>query len=198
MENLIFMLDTKDKMLFFEIQLRSENPETIRRRKALYRDKQWWLVWISADGAELVSEQFSDTCIKTRQVHKDMAFSNRGNWFIFNEDIAKRSIEEGCLYILVRYWSARLDQRHIEYEWEESVTSLAELTYQEGDLFYQDFYCHLHEAQNKLRHTGQRDALVALEKQKFSNWDQCIMHIKAHVWPSMDVTGEDGIDLHQL
>ncbi|WP_257266135.1 DUF6035 family protein [Endozoicomonas sp. ONNA2] len=182
--------------IVFEIQLRSETPEIIMRRKQLYADKGWRLLWISADNASLVSEAFSETCLETRQVQKDIAFSNRGNWFIFNKALAERSLAEGRLILLARHWTASVTGNRIEYGWQESLVAIDDLTFSGAEFFYKDFDQQLTEAQAELRETGRQSALELIKKERFSSWDHCLTRTKS-LWPSMDFLGEDGEWLNQ-
>lgn len=77
----------KETEVVFEIQLRAESPKIISARQELYRDSGRKLIWLSMENSEIVSEDFSKNCIDVKQVQKDIAFTNRGNWFIFNKNM---------------------------------------------------------------------------------------------------------------
>ncbi len=175
----------KGKDVVFEIQLRSEKLETIKKRKFLYKNKGWPLIWISAEGSDIVSEQFSDDCLNIRQVHKDIAFLDRGNWLVFNKELSSLSIEENEITFLAKTWTPKISDNRIEYFWEDENIGFSSLTFENGDTFYRDFYASDNILKTKLRDTGASRAVAALEVTKTNTFDEFLKEIKK-VWPTFD------------
>jgi len=179
----------------FEIQLRSEKPETIARRQGFYQAKGWKLIWVSAENSDIVSERFSDECIEVKQVQKDIAFSNRGNWFIFNKELSQKSIEDQNLTLSVWIWKPRIKDRVIDYGWHEKLVSFGAITFSEGQSFVVDFHAEDQKLKSTLRKKGKKDALRLLDTEKPNSWDRYIRRAK-EVWPTLEAAGEDANYLH--
>ncbi|GAA5445160.1 hypothetical protein Misp06_03357 [Microbulbifer sp. NBRC 101763] len=174
----------------FEIQLRSEKPETIYRRQKFYQEKGWKLIWVSAENSEIVSKNFSEDCIKVKQVQKDIAFSNRGNWFIFNKKLSSKSIEDNQLTLRVKIWKPEINNNIIDYSWHEEIITFSQVIFSEGQSFISDFHEEDRKLKSILREEGLKSALLILDKEKPRDWGQYIQRAK-DVWPSLEVSGED-------
>jgi hypothetical protein len=111
----------KGREVVFEIQLRSESPETIMRRKNLYKDLGKQLVWLSIENSEIVSSKYEFDSIEVKQVQKDIAFSNRGSWFLFDEKMAKASIECKNLQLKTMYWHPEINGTKVYYDWKQEL-----------------------------------------------------------------------------
>ncbi|MGB0937815.1 MAG: DUF6035 family protein [Colwellia sp.] len=187
-------IDGKD--VVFEIQLRSESPQTIIDRKAFYKSKGWRLIWLSAENSQIVSESFAEDCIDTKQVQKDIAFTNRGNWFIFDTLLAEKSKEEGDLRLLAKIWEPQQVHNKIEYDWREQEIIYSELQFEDGDTFFQDFFQRDRELKIQLKEEGKRAVEHGLPTWVPKNWTQFLQSAKV-VWPTLDMnTDEDW--LHKL
>ncbi len=97
----------------FEIQLRSESPKVILDRQHFYQEKEWPLIWLSAENEDQILDFFDKERIAVKQVQKDIAFCNRGNWFIFNKFLASQSLEKKQLTILTKVWEPSLAGKKI-------------------------------------------------------------------------------------
>lgn len=175
----------KGEDVVFEIQLRSEKLETIKKRKSFYKDKGWKLIWVSAEGSDIVSKRFSEDCLKIRQVHKDIAFLDRGNWFIFNKELSSLSTEQGKLTFLAKIWTPKISNNKIEYFWEEENIDIDNLTFEDGDTYFKDFYAIDYKLKTDLRDAGTSKAIAALKHTKSNSFDDFLKEIK-NVWPTFD------------
>ena len=176
----------KDEYVF-EIQLRSEKVDTINKRKKLYKSSNRKLIWISAENSEIVSEQYSDNCLDMTQVQKDIAFSNRGNLLIFDQSLAEKSAQEGKLFFLVIYYHPRIQNRVIQYEWRSKFISIDELTFDNGEAFYSDFYKKNEQVKAKLRTEGQKAVEQALQTEFVTNFGEFVELVNRE-WASVDQT----------
>lgn len=175
----------RGREVVFEIQLRSESPETILKRKSLYKDLGKQLIWLSIENSQIVSASYEFDAIEVKQVQKDIAFSNRGNWFLFDENIAEASLKSGKLELNVMYWHPELIDRDIFYDWKQAYIDFSQLKYSEGETFYKDFHALDSEFKNTLRDTGKQRVLEALPINKPHQFSDFYMMAK-DLWPSFD------------
>lgn len=172
-----------DREVAFEIQLRSEKPDTIRDRQRIHEERGSYLVWVSSDNVDLVSEDYKNSCLDLKQVHKDIAFFNRGNFFIFNEGLSDFSVDKGELYLSAKWYVPTLDTPLIKYGWEEEAVKFSDLNFYGGECFYQDFYELQAACEKRLRLVGQNSAIAALKKYKPHSLDEFLI-LADHVWPT--------------
>lgn len=173
----------KGENIAIEVQLRSDNVETIVNRHKFYQDKGWCLLWLSLEGSELVSEDRKEDCKVIRQVHKDIAFLNRGNWMIFNEELSKQSIEHNQLTLLAKIWSGKIVGSGIHNYWRDEVVHYEELHHQDGELFYEDSLEVEKRLKTELAEEGYRKATALIKNSKAPNWDSFRSSL-LNVWPT--------------
>lgn len=180
----------KGKDVVFEVQLRSESPEVIVMRQEFYKNKGFQLIWLSASKDNIYLDESSGF---VKQVHKDIAFCNRGNWFIFDDIRAERSLEKGQLELIAMVWESYLmpDSKRIEYDWDVYDVDYAQLRYEDGETFYKDFFAINKAHKDKLRESGQKTLLKNIRKYKVHDWDGFLRAAKSE-WPSVDVDSERG------
>lgn len=169
----------------FEVQLRSESPEVIKRRQEFYYAKGWKLIWLSAENSEIVSENFKFDCLDVKQVQKDIAFSNRGNWFIFNKELSEKSIKEGKLTIQAKTWEVTRRGCKLSYGWSDEIISYSDLRFSGGDTFYKDFYQLDQQMKKILRDEGMSNIVNKLPLWHENHWYKFLLQAKK-AWPSLD------------
>ncbi len=166
-----------------EVQLRSDNVETIINRHAFYRDKGWRLLWISLEGNQLVSEDRKEGCKETRQVHKDIAFLNRGNWMIFNDDLSEQSIECNQLTLLAKIWTSKIVGGDIHSDWRDETIHYEQLQCHDGALYFEDSIGIEKKLHNKLAEDGYDNAIKLIKSSKAPDWNRFKVQI-LNVWPT--------------
>lgn len=181
----------KGKDVAFEIQLRSESPKVILTRQAFYRAKGWQLVWLSTEYDEDEIELFNETGvfekIAVKQVHKDIAFCNRGNRFIFSKEMAAASVKLKNLTLSCHTWEPILEHRRaIIYEWREQQILFDQLTHSEGQTYYKDFYETDARLKRQLQEQGKQAILTKISEFKASSWTDFLSKAKSH-WPTLDM-----------
>lgn len=175
----------KETEVVFEIQLRAESPKIISARQELYRDSGRKLIWLSMENSEIVSEDFSKNCIDVKQVQKDIAFTNRGNWFIFNKNMCQDSIDAGQLVLLAMVWTPEISANKIIYQWRQYKITYNDLTFEKGEVFYKDFHMMHRDAIQQLRQRGQEKCLLILEKEEPRTFVDFI-ELTRSAWPTFD------------
>jgi len=170
----------------FEIQLRSESPQVVMGRQDFYKEKGWPLLWLTADCADQVNDFFDKERISVKQVQKDIAFSNRGNWFIFNKVLAENSVENGQLALTAKVWEPYLDSLNIHYCWNQYSITYNQLTYDNGETFYKDFYALNRALIANLVEQGMQSVLENIDSFKARNWDDFLTKAKS-LWPTLDM-----------
>lgn len=181
----------QEKDIAIEIQLRSENYEVILGRKQFYQDKGWPLLWLSMENNNLVSEEHENACIPIKQVQKDIAFSNRGNWFVFNDELSKLSLEWGQLYLKAKIYEPRLqDRKQIVYQWRDQTVRFSQLVVKPGECYYQDFFKLQAIFEGKLRPDGMDNARRLISRQYvnkrfYGRFEDYLIEVK-RVWPAFN------------
>lgn len=170
----------------FEIQLRSESPNVIIGRQEFYKEKGWSLIWLSAESEDQVDEFFGNTRIAVKQVQKDIAFSNRGNWFIFNKGLADTSVENGQLTIMAKVWEPYLENLNIYYCWNQYNITYDQITFDNGEAFYKDFFALDNALKAQLVDNGKQNILVNIDSFKAADWNEFLIKAKSH-WPTLDM-----------
>lgn len=181
------------KDIAFEIQLRSESPKVILGRQNFYREKGWSLIWLSADNEDQILGFFDKDRIAVKQVQKDIAFCNRGNWFVFNKHLAAQSIENRQLTILTKVWEPTLSGRNIYYEWGQYNVTYDQLTHNNGETFYRDFYATDCSLKAGLIEQGKLNVLANIEEfknKKHREWSHFLVEAKK-CWPTLDMSRDE-------
>gem|GEM_PF-4832859 len=180
----------------FEIQLRSEKPETISARKEFYREKGYKLVWVSAENRDIVSDSYADDCIEIKQVQKDIAFTNRWNWFVFNEELKETSLKAGELTLQAVMWSPSKEGREIYYQWEDELAPFSNIQFEDGEAFLKDLPLYHAQLSDTLRREGKKAIKQLLKgKKAYREWDE-FLNASKEKWPTLEAGGEDGEWLH--
>lgn len=180
----------------FEIQLRSEKPETIAARKKFYEENGYKLIWISAENRDIVSDSYADECIQVKQVQKDIAFFNRWNWFVFNEELKEASLKSKELTFQAVMWTPFQSGREISYEWEDEIAPFSQIQFENGEAFLQDLPLYDAQLRDKLRRAGKTAVKQLLKgKKAYKDWDTFLNASKSK-WPTLEASGEDGAWLH--
>lgn len=196
----------KGENIAFEIQLRSESPKTITRRNEFYIELGWKLIWLSAENSDLVSDDFSLRCIKVKQVQKDIAFSNRGNWLIFNKVLSDQSIKDNVFTIEVKMWTVTKQLNQLSYGWTDEIITSADLQFSNGDTFYKDFHKIDRLMKDELREDGKALLIDKAPNWNVDNWEDFLSKAKFY-WPSIDAELDHGwlheqfveyMELHEL
>lgn len=169
----------------FEIQLRSESPTTIKRRKDFYQRTERRLVWLSAYNMDIVSEGFENTCKDMKQVQLDIAFANNGNWFVFDEEMAEISLTEQALIVRVNYYHVEVHGRCLVYQWKTEDVPLSKLTFKNGEVYFYDFKGEKERLSADLKREGKESVIVNIERAKIKNYGEFYNYVKGR-WPSVD------------
>jgi len=182
------------KNIAFEIQLRSESPKIILTRQAFYKDKGWPLVWLSADYEEEQIDIFNESGvferIPVKQVHKDIAFCNRGNRLVFSRELAETSIKSKKLILSCHTWEPHIEREcEIGYGWVEQKITFDQLTHYDGQTYYKDFYAADRLLKHRLQKRGKQAILAELPEFKASSWTDFLVKAKSH-WQTLDMTAD--------
>ncbi|WP_190273472.1 DUF6035 family protein [Shewanella baltica] len=180
------------KDVAFEIQLRSESPKVILDRQHFYQEKEWPLIWLSAENEDQILDFFDKERIAVKQVQKDIAFCNRGNWFIFNAILASESLENKQLTILTKVWEPRLAGKKIYYDWCQYSVTYDQLTHHDGETFYRDFYALDRALKADLVEQGKLRVLANIDhfkNQEYRDWSQFLVAAKI-CWPTLDMSSD--------
>ncbi len=169
----------------FEIQLRSESPDTLIQRQKIHHERGGHLVWVSAENIDMVPEENQASCLELKQVQKDIAHSNRGNILFFNSELAEESVEKGELCFLVKFYSPTLIGKSIHYSWEEAFVGYNELSFEDGDCFYFDFPKKQKEIEDTLRENGKASVLVELYNKRPHSFSEFLKLAKV-AWPTFN------------
>lgn len=135
-----------------EVQFHTENPLVLQERQAFYRDKGWYLIFISLDSIdsesrekpqynldEIPSSLFEETFSPTRQVHKDIAALQAGNWFIFSKENIKQAMKEKKWFLTAQFLNSTCDKNgELATSWREAIVSFDELRKEAGKTYYFD------------------------------------------------------------
>ena len=159
----------------FEVQLRSEDPRTLTKRKRLYQEKGWPLVWLSLgeciDGGE-------------RQIQKDMAFLSRGNGFVFNEALSRQSIEDDALMFLVKVWTPVIEGYQMGHQWIVEHASYQDLQYEKGEVFLVDTNKLYDDIRETLEKGRQGDILRELKNALPMPGEAHFKELASYKWPN--------------
>ncbi|GAB2917158.1 hypothetical protein GCM10027181_15270 [Rheinheimera gaetbuli] len=183
-----------DKNVAFEIQLRSESPKVILTRQAFYKEKGWPLVWLSADYEEDEIDLFHESGvfekIAVKQVHKDIAFCNRGNRLVFSRELAETSTKSKKLFLSCHTWEPHIErEREIGYGWVEQRITFDQLTHCDGQTYYKDFYAADVQLKHQLKEQGKQAILTRLAEFKAPSWTDFLVKAKS-CWPSLDMNAD--------
>lgn len=176
------------KDIVFEVQLRSESPEVVMKRQEFYKNKGFQLIWLSASKNNIYVDEDKSF---VKQVHKDIAFCNRGNWFIFDLRQADTSLKNGKLSLIAMVWESYLktNSKRIKYDWNEYQIEYSQLTYEDGETFYKDFFAINKTHKDKLRELGRKTLLENIRQYRVHDWNDFLRAAKSE-WPSLDVDYE--------
>ncbi|MCG7551647.1 DUF6035 family protein [Pseudoalteromonas sp. Of7M-16] len=178
----------KGKDVVFEVQLRSESPKVVMKRQEFYKNKGFQLIWLSATKDNIFVDEDKGF---VKQVHKDIAFCNRGNWFIFDAIQAEKSVKKGQLQLIAMVWESylKLDSKRIKYDWNEYKIDYAQLTYEDGETFYKDFFAINKAHKDRLRDLGRKTLQENIREYRVHNWNEFLKAAKSE-WPSLEVDHE--------
>lgn len=182
----VYATNERQEDIVFEIQLRSEDPAVISARQNFYYERNNKLVWFSAENTELVDDEFKFSCIETKLVQKDIAYSNCGNWYIFNEDLAELSISNKTLTFLVKYhWPEQLNGI-ITFKWKESIVTLEDVEFINGKMIYVDCIAEYEKLRTNLFSKAKSIIPAYVDKSKFRDW-QSFLDVVKEVWPNISM-----------
>ena len=135
-----------------EVQFHTENPLVLLERQAFYRDKGWYLIFISLgspdsnnaidlqhDLNERPYDLFGETSRPTRQVHKDIAALQAGNWFIFSKENINQTMEEKKWFLTAQFLNSTSEKNgELITNWRESIATFDELKKEAGKTYFFD------------------------------------------------------------
>ncbi|SGZ04071.1 DUF6035 family protein [Moritella viscosa] len=180
----------------FEIQLRSEDPLVITGRQNFYRDLGDKLVWFSAENVDLVNDDHKANCMDVKLVQKDIAFSNNGTWYVFNELLASQSIENKKLIFLAKYFWPEVINKQIIFDWREEVIGFDQITFEDGKMIYRDSISEYNRLRIDLLSEAKKRIIDHINISKFRDWQSFLQRVK-EVWPNLSIL-EDSIWLNQI
>lgn len=122
--------------IVIEVQFHSENPLVIRGRQRFYADKGWPMLYISINSPD--KEEHSELDVPIRQVHKDIAGIQNGNWFQFSTDTFKSSAEAKEFILDATYLDVWCDDNRVAWMWRKQRCSYSDLTAIPGQTYLVD------------------------------------------------------------
>ncbi|SEA63344.1 DUF6035 family protein [Marinobacterium iners] len=177
----------KGQDVVFEIQIRSEDPTVIVKRKAFYKKQGMKLVWLSSESSELVSETYKTNALEMKQVQKDIAFANRGNIFFFNGRLSKISKTYNVLKLMAKYIDSTIIDGLIKCRWNDKIISFEDVNFKDGAAFYYDFISADDGNRQELELQGKRFVAENISSWQCRTWEDFLVNVKKG-WPFVEIT----------
>ncbi len=177
----------------FEIQLRGENPKNIQKRNKIHQERGSYVVWITAD-----YKKKSDLEAETlKQVDKDIVYFNFGNRLVFDAEMEALSLASKEFTLKVCYLFPGVVGKDINEEWRVAEVPFSQLSFNEGKVYYFDYYYHLNLCREKLKLNGVHLCKKWIsESQGFPAFESFLLQSK-RLWPTFD-KNEDLSLLHKI
>lgn len=183
-----------------EIQLHSEDPSILVARHELYKELGYGLLFISIDRPEDSEEELSDG-VRFKQVHKDIATLQKGNWFQFSKEDLARSIDEKQLYLTVIHYASHVTKEpEIKGSWISDSISFNRLTIEPGLVYYVDSEAMLRS--NMLRYqaweapVGRQIGGRLLKQNNYRSYQMYLTDLR-NDWPAYDLVYEIDVKSHE-
>lgn len=172
------------KEIAIEIQLRGESPLRILKRHEIHKEREAYILWITSNsrGHTRVDE---DDSIDFRQVHKDIAYSNRGNRYIFTKELAAESVKRGQFILTAVYEYPEINDKTIKTSWQSINVPVDDLTFDSGSIYFIDSIKAADTLRARLRSEGLLSAKKLLITKRPDSFENFQMLVKP-VWPTFD------------
>ena len=184
-----------------EIQLHSEDPAVLMARHSLYKGLGYGLLFISIDTPIGDEDELSDG-VRFRQVHKDIATIQKGNWFQFTKDDLVRSIDEKQFCLTVIHYASSVTRKKPELKgtWVSDAVSFNQLTVEPGLVYYIDSESLL--KSNKFKYqawespVGRKIGGHLLKQNNYRSYQAYLDDLKS-AWPAFNLVYEVDVKSHQ-
>ena len=129
----------RNRDIAIEIQLRSEKISVIQKRYEHYKALGWPLLWLSLSPDDILPDNI-DSSISIKQVQKDIAFYNKGNFFIVTTELLRKSLLEENLKVLCRAFKYKEDitDHRSQPEWIAEEVSFDDMSLEPGAAWVYD------------------------------------------------------------
>ena len=178
------LVNFNGKEIAIEIQLRGESPQRILKRHQIHKDRDAYILWVTSESKSVANDDI-DEAVSVRQVHKDIAYSNRGNRYLFTKELAAESIREGEFIITVVYEYPEIVGKQIVTSWQSIKVKVSELTFEAGNIFFVDSIKAINILRGKLRSAGLLSAKKILSDKHPHSFEDFLLLTKA-AWPTFD------------